>query len=244
MNTVGGFGSGFIYGLNLQNGTSPVMREAIIFHDENLVVLVVIACLIGGCIILLWDTDYSSSDFVDHKWLEVGWTLLPVFILVGLALPSLELLYYMDSPSSITPFATLKAIGRQWYWSYEISVLSQENVENISYDSYMLPEGQENENDDDLAGFRLLEVDNPIFLPRGEYIRLLVTGGDVIHSFCVPTLGVKIDAVPGRLNQTYFFPLVLGSFYGQCSELCGANHSFMPINVEVIPVDVFLKFFK
>ena len=108
----------------------------------------------------------------------------------------------------------------------------------------MLPEGQENETDGDLAGFRLLEVDNPIFLPRGEYIRLLVTGGDVIHRFCVPTLGVKVDAVPGRLNQTYFFPLTLGRFYGQCSELCGANHSFMPINLEIIPNHIFLKFFS
>ena len=108
----------------------------------------------------------------------------------------------------------------------------------------MLPEGQENEVEGDLSGFRLLEVDNPIFLPRGEYIRLLVTGGDVIHSFCIPSLGIKVDAVPGRLNQTYFFPLNLGRFYGQCSEICGANHRFMPINIEVIPVKVFLKFFS
>ncbi len=121
---------------------------------------------------------------------------------------------------------------------------SIEKVNNVSFDSYMLPEGQEKENDSDLAGYRLLEVDNPIFLPRGEYIRLLVTGGDVIHSFCVPTLGVKVDAVPGRLNQTYFFPLSLGSFYGQCSELCGANHRFMPINLEVIPTRTFVKFFN
>lgn len=106
----------------------------------------------------------------------------------------------------------------------------------------MLPQGEEKE-EGDKAGFRLLEVDKPIFVPRGEYIRLLVTGGDVIHSFCVPRLGVKVDAVPGRLNQTYFLPLNIGSFYGQCSEICGANHSFMPINIEIIPSKVFSKFF-
>nr|AVP74403.1 cytochrome c oxidase subunit II [Discocelis tigrina]AVP74410.1 cytochrome c oxidase subunit II [Discocelis tigrina] len=238
------FGSGLIYGINLQNACSPVSRETVLFHDENLIILIVIACLVGGSLFMLWSIKFSSFDFVDHKWLEVGWTLLPVFILISLALPSLELLYYMDSPSSITPFATLKAIGRQWYWSYEISVLSSDEVSSFSYDSYMLQEGSENDIDTDLAGFRLLEVDNPIFLPRAEYIRLLVTGGDVIHSFCIPSLGIKVDAVPGRLNQTYFFPLNLGSYYGQCSEICGANHSFMPINVEVIPTNIFLNFFN
>lgn len=232
-----------IYGIKLQNACRPVSRETVIFHDENMVILIVIACLVGGSFILLWATKFSSSDFVDHKWLEVGWTLLPVFILVSLALPSLELLYYMDSPSSITPFATLKAIGRQWYWSYEIRVLNSNEVKRYTYDSYMLQRGEEKETEGDLAGFRLLEVDNPVFLPRTEYIRLLVTGGDVIHSFCVPRLGVKVDAVPGRLNQRFFFPLNLGRYYGQCSEICGANHRFMPINIEVVPTKVFLKFF-
>merc|ERR1711893_67985 len=143
-------------------------------------------------------------------------------ILVRLALPSLELLYYMDTPSSINPFATLKAIGRQWYWSYEIRVLKKNEVSRYTYDSYMVPTNELERP----ARFRLLEVNNPIFVPHREYIRLLVTGGDVIHRFCVPRLGVKVDAVPGRLNQTHFFALKLGSYYGQCSEICGANHSF------------------
>ena len=95
-----------------------------------------------------------------------------------------------------------------------------------------------------LSKFRLLEVDNPIFIPRCEYIRLLVTGGDVIHRFCIPSMGIKVDAVPGRLNQTHFLPLKLGRYYGQCSEICGANHRFMPINMEVIPSKVFKKFFQ
>ena len=225
-------GRGKVYGLNLQNAVSPVRRETVFFHDEKMFVLIMIAALVGGSILGLWVKFYRSYDFVDHKWLEVGWTMFPVFILLGLALPSLELLYYMDSHSSVPPFATLKVIGRQWYWSYEIRRRKRE----FRYDSYMLPSKELN------GGFRLLEVDNPIFVPRGEYIRLLVTGGDVIHRFCIPRLGIKVDAVPGRLNQTYFFPLNLGIFYGQCSEICGANHRFMPINMEVISKKVFDKF--
>merc|ERR1711860_15040 len=104
--------------------------------------------------------------------------------------------------------------------AYEITGRSDNSSLTYCYDSYMLPPGQENETEGDLSGFRLLEVDNPIFLPRGEYIRLLITGGDVIHRFCVPRLGLKMDAVPGRLNQTFCFPLNLGRFYGQCSEIC------------------------
>ena len=238
------FGRGFIYGLNLQDAISPVSQKTIMFHDENMVILLVIASLVGGIIGLLWFCKFRSYDFVDHKWLEVGWTLLPVLILIRLALPSLELLYYMDRPSTVTPSATLKAIGRQWYWSYEIRVLSSKEVRSYRYDSYMLNRDELKVADGDLSGFRLLEVDKPIFIPRGEYIRLLVTGGDVIHSFCIPSLGVKVDAVPGRLNQTYFFPLNLGSYYGQCSEICGANHSFMPIKMEVLERKTFLKFFN
>lgn len=233
-------GRGFIYGLNLQKAIRPVSRKTVIFHDENLVILIVIASLVAGRILLLWLKKFKSYDFVDHKWLEVGWTLMPVVILISLALPSLELLYYMDRPSSITPIATLKAIGRQWYWSYEIRVLSKSEARSYIYDSYMLPTGEEPEK---LSNFRLLEVDNPIFMPRGEYVRLLVTGGDVIHRFCIPRMGIKVDAVPGRLNQTYFFPLNLGRYYGQCSEICGANHRFMPIKMEVIPYKIFKQFF-
>lgn len=238
------FGRGFIYGLNLQKACSPASRETVLFHDENMVVLCVVGCIVGGRFTLLWVAKFSSTDFIDHKVLEVGWTMMPVFVLLMVGLPSLELLYYIDSPSTVSPFATLKAIGRQWYWSYEIRVLNSEEASSYTYDSYMLQKGEEKDNEKDLAGFRLLEVDNPIFLPRGEYIRLLVTGGDVIHSFCVPSLGVKMDAVPGRLNQTFFFPLKIGRFYGQCSEICGANHSFMPIKIEVIPTKVFLNFFN
>lgn len=237
------FGRGFIYGINLQKSVSPVSRETVLFHDENLAVLIVIACLVGGRIGLLWLNPYNSYSFIEDKVIEVGWTLMPVAVLVVLGLPSLELLYYVDRPSSVQPTATLKAIGRQWYWSYEISSHTHKKREVFSYDSYMLPDSQEKETEGDKAGFRLLEVDNPIFMPRASYIRLLVTGGDVIHSFCVPRLGVKMDGVPGRLNQTFFFPLKLGRYYGQCSEICGANHRFMPINMEVVPRKVFKDFF-
>lgn len=218
--------SGFIYKLKFQKGTSPRSRTTIFFHDENLIVIGCIAALIAGTVVVLWTKNFRSFNFIDNQWLEVGWTVLPIIILIFLGLPSLELLYFLERPSLILPSVTLKATGRQWYWSYEIN-------DTFSYDSYM--EGG--------RGFRLLEVDNPIFLPRGQYIRLLVTGGDVIHRFCVPSLGIKMDAVPGRLNHTSFFALKLGRFYGQCSEICGANHSFMPIKLEIIPNDIFKKFF-
>ena len=164
--------------------------------------------------------------------------MFPIFVLVMLALPSLELLYYMDCPSSLAPFATLKAVGRQWYWYYEVTLHGADSSPDYSFDSYML-----NEADLSDESFRLLETDLPVFVPRGEYIRVLVTGGDVIHSFAVPSLGIKVDAVPGRLNQSHFYPLNLGTYYGQCSEICGANHSFMPIEIEVLPVDVFKSYF-
>ena len=218
-------GRGFIYGHKLQKGIKKTLSKSIIFHDENLIVLMVIARLVGGRLVaLIGKVPFMSYDFIDHKWLEVGWTFIPIIILVTLALPSLELLYGLDTPSSIKPKISLKAIGRQWYWSYEIKNLPSQGC-SLSFDSYMLQTCEQQ--------LRLLEVDKPVVIPYGKYIRLLVSGGDVIHRFCVPSLGIKMDAVPGRLNQSFFLPLKVGSYFGQCSEICGANHRFMPINMEI-----------
>lgn len=225
-------GRGFVYGLNFQKGISPVMNKVIGFHDVNLAILIVIAVFILGIIGRLFTTGFSSSDFLENKWVECVWTCIPVLILVFLAVPSLELLYYLDAPASTRPFLTLKVTGRQWYWSYEYEVLKKV----LSFDSYMVKENELGK--EGLGVFRLLEVDNPVFLPRTEYRRLLITAGDVLHSFAVPSLGIKVDAVPGRLNQAYVVPLNLGSYYGQCSEICGANHRFMPINIEVVPKSI------
>lgn len=150
--------------------------------------------------------------------------MVPIFVLLFLAIPSLRVLYYIDD---IDPYVTFKAIGRQWYWSYELMGF------DLEFDSYMVSSLGVGE-------FRLLDVDHRLVLPVGKNIRGLVTGGDVIHCWALPSAGVKADAVPGRLNQINFNIVRSGVFYGQCSEICGANHSFMPIVVEGLSSALFL----
>jgi len=170
--------------------------------------------------------------------LEIIWTLVPSFILILIAIPSFALLYAMDEV--VTPAITLKVIGRQWYWSYEYSdyyltLLSDGASSSLNFDSYMIPE-------DELAvgQLRLLEVDNPVVLPINTHIRVIISAADVLHSWAIPSLGVKMDAVPGRLNQASIFIKRPGTYYGQCSEICGVNHGFMPIVIEALPVKNYL----
>ena len=151
-----------------------------------------------------------------------------------IAIPSFALLYSLDEV--VNPSMTLKVIGHQWYWSYEYSDSS--NPKNIlNFDSYM-----KSEEDLTLGNFRLLEVDNRIVLPIKIHIRLLVTAADVLHSWAVPSLGIKVDACPGRLNQVFLFLKREGVFYGQCSEICGINHGFMPIVVQGVKIDKFISY--
>ena len=161
-------------------------------------------------------------------------TITPAFILIAIAFPSFRLLYLLDEV--ISPTITIKVVGHQWYWSYEYSDYINESGESIEFDSYMLPES-----DLELGQFRLLDVDNRVVIPTDTHIRLIVTGADVIHSFAVPSLGVKIDAVPGRLNQTSILAERTGTFYGQCSEICGVWHGFMPIAIEAVSVQDYLS---
>lgn len=161
--------------------------------------------------------------------LEIVWTLLPVFVLIAIAIPSFALLYSIDE--IIDPTLTIKVIGHQWYWSYEYT--DYEN-EKLLFDSYMIPE-----NDLQLGNLRLLEVDRKVWLPINTHIRVLITANDVLHSWAIPSFGVKMDAVPGRLNQVSLFIKREGLFYGQCSELCGVNHGFMPIVVKAVPISLF-----
>nr|CAJ57651.1 cytochrome oxidase subunit II [Drosophila gunungcola] len=162
--------------------------------------------------------------FHDHAFMLFFNNYVNRFLLHGQ-----RLLYLLDEINE--PSVTLKSIGHQWYWSYEYS-----DFNNIEFDSYMIPT-----NELSTDGFRLLDVDNRIVLPMNSQIRILVTAADVIHSWTVPALGVKVDGTPGRLNQTNFFINRPGLFYGQCSEICGANHSFMPIVIESVPVNYFIK---
>ncbi len=175
----------------------------------------------------------TRYNFNHSTKIEIIWTLIPTFILVLIAIPSFGLLYAMDDV--IDPEVTIKTIGHQWYWSYEYTDYVS-TIGKISFDSYMLPEAELS-----MGQLRLLEVDNSVVLPVGVYIRINVTAADVLHSWAVPSLGIKIDAVPHRINSGIIFLQRTGIFYGQCSEICGVNHGFMPIVVKSVSVDNYLN---
>nr|YP_010400283.1 cytochrome c oxidase subunit II [Purpura persica]UQS75982.1 cytochrome c oxidase subunit 2 [Purpura persica] len=215
--------------LGFQDAAAPLMEELIFFHDHAMMILVMIISLVGYAALSLMLNNYTCRSLVEGQEIETIWTIVPAVILVFLALPSLRLLYLLDEVGNCS--LSVKTIGHQWYWSYEYS-----DFPSIEFDSYMIPTNELEPGD-----FRLLEVDHRMVLPTQTDIRVLVTSADVIHSWTVPSLGVKVDAVPGRLNQLGFFIKYPGVFYGQCSEICGANHSFMPIVVEAIPLKNFME---
>nr|ADG36468.1 cytochrome oxidase subunit 2 [Drymotoxeres pucheranii] len=209
-----------------QDASSPIMEELVEFHDHALMVALAICSLVLYLLTLML-MEKLSSNTVDAQEVELVWTILPAIVLIMLALPSLQILYMMDEIDE--PDLTLKAIGHQWYWTYEYT-----DFKDLTFDSYMIPTS-----DLPPGNFRLLEVDHRIVIPMESPIRVIVTADDVLHSWAVPSLGVKTDAIPGRLNQTSFIATRPGIFYGQCSEICGANHSFMPIVVESAPLNYF-----
>nr|YP_005088144.1 cytochrome c oxidase subunit II [Tenualosa ilisha]BAL43937.1 cytochrome c oxidase subunit II [Tenualosa ilisha]BAL43950.1 cytochrome c oxidase subunit II [Tenualosa ilisha] len=213
--------------MGLQDAASPVMEELLHFHDHALMIVALISMFVLYIMLLLVTTKLTDKYILDSQEVEIVWTVLPAIILIVLALPSLRILYLMDEIND--PHLTIKAMGHQWYWSYEYT-----DYEDLGFDSYMIPT-------QDLAPgqFRLLETDHRMVVPMESPIRVLVSAEDVLHSWAVPSLGIKMDAVPGRLNQTAFIASRPGVFYGQCSEICGANHSFMPIVVEAVPLEHF-----
>nr|YP_010415036.1 cytochrome c oxidase subunit II [Agrilus ornatus]URW97757.1 cytochrome c oxidase subunit II [Agrilus ornatus] len=211
------------------DSSSPLMEQLIFFHDHALSILLMITILVGYLLLDLLFNKQINRFLLEGQTVEVIWTILPAVTLIFIALPSLQLLYLVDETK--TPLISLKSIGHQWYWSYEYS-----DFKNLEFDSYMIPP-QEMKH----FHFRLLDVDNRTVLPYNTQIRLLVTAADVIHSWTIPSLGMKIDATPGRLNQISFLMNRSGLFFGQCSEICGANHSFMPIVIESISPKSFIK---
>nr|YP_009236875.1 cytochrome c oxidase subunit II [Spiniphilus spinicornis]AMJ17340.1 cytochrome c oxidase subunit II [Spiniphilus spinicornis]QVM79142.1 cytochrome c oxidase subunit II [Spiniphilus spinicornis] len=215
--------------LLLQDSASPLMEQLSFFHDHTLMILIIIITLVGQLMVMLLFNKYTHRFLLEGQLIEIIWTILPAITLIFIALPSLRLIYLLDEVTN--PSLTVKAIGHQWYWSYEYS-----DLKNIEFDSYMIPQ-----NTMMSFNFRLLDVDNRMILPFKTPIRILVTASDVIHSWTVPSLGVKIDATPGRLNQAMFTINRPGLFYGQCSEICGANHSFMPIVIESVSPSYFMK---
>nr|WLV90319.1 cytochrome c oxidase subunit II [Rhacodactylus sp. KGeiss-2023a] len=206
--------------LGFQDATSPIMEELLHFHDHTLMIVFLISALVLYIITLMMTTSLTYTNTTDAQTVEMIWTVLPAIILILIALPSLRILYLMDEVND--PHLTIKAIGHQWYWTYEYT-----DYEELTFDSYMIPTQE-------LAPglSRLLEVDHHMVVPAESPVRMLITAEDVLHSWAVPTLGIKTDAIPGRLNQTTFITTRPGIFYGQCSEICGSNHSFMPIAVE------------
>nr|YP_009113455.1 cytochrome c oxidase subunit II [Hynobius kimurae]AFK28519.1 cytochrome c oxidase subunit 2 [Hynobius kimurae] len=213
--------------LGFQDAASPIMEELLHFHDHALMAVFLISTLVLYIITIMMTTKLTNTNAMDAQEIEMVWTIMPAIILIVIALPSLRILYLMDEIND--PHLTVKAIGHQWYWSYEFT-----NYEDLMFDSYMLPT-------QDLSSgqFRLLEVDNRMVIPMESPIRMLISAEDVLHSWAVPSMGIKTDAIPGRLNQTTFIASRPGVFYGQCSEICGANHSFMPIVVEATPLNYF-----
>nr|YP_010519727.1 cytochrome c oxidase subunit II [Furcilarnaca chirurga]UXP34324.1 cytochrome c oxidase subunit II [Furcilarnaca chirurga] len=216
--------------INLQNGTSPLMEQLLFFHDHTLLILIMITMLVAYIMGSLFFNLSTHRFLLEGQAIEIIWTILPAFTLIFIALPSLRLLYLLDE--SFNPLLTIKTIGHQWYWSYEYSDLP----DTLEFDSYMLPYNEMNSN-----SFRLLDVDNRTILPMHTQIRMLLTAADVLHSWTIPSLGVKVDATPGRLNQINFLMNRPGIYYGQCSEICGANHSFMPIVIESINMKSFIS---
>uniref|UniRef100_UPI0030FEBF60 cytochrome c oxidase subunit II n=1 Tax=Citellophilus tesquorum TaxID=506900 RepID=UPI0030FEBF60 len=215
--------------MNLQNSSSPLMEQLMFFHNHSMLIIILITIMVGYLMMSLFFNKFTNRLLMESQNIEIIWTILPAFMLIFIALPSLRLLYLLDDLNK--PLITLKTIGHQWYWSYEYS-----DFNNVEFDSYMIPSKELN-----LSDFRLLDVDNRIILPFNSQIRILITATDVLHSWTIPSLGIKVDATPGRLNQSNFLINRPGLFFGQCSEICGANHSFMPIVIESVSLNSFIK---
>jgi len=223
---------------NLQDAMSPIIEEFIFFHDYLLLVLIFITVQVGFVIFGLSGRNFLDANLLANHLLESVWTIGPALLLIFIAVPSLTLLYRLDA--SFKASLTVKRLGHQWYWSYEYSDFwagdDVPGAPSLAFDSFII-------DDFDIfgwGGFRLLETDNRVILPFLTGIRMLVSRADVLHSWAIPRLGTKIDAMPGRLNQTSLTAYRPGLSYGQCSEICGANHRFMPIRLEFLGLVDFL----
>lgn len=179
--------------LTIQDRASPLIEQLIFFHDHTLIILLIITILVGYIIVQLFINKFNYRFLLEGQIIELIWTILPAITLIFIALPSLRLLYLLDEINN--PLITIKTIGHQWYWSYEYT-----DFKNIEFDSYIIPS-----NEIDIYNFRLLDVDNRIAIPFNSQIRILITAADVLHSWTIPSLSVKLDATPGRLNQITFF---------------------------------------
>lgn len=225
--------------ISFQDPATPIMEGIIALHHDLMFVLTVIGIIVSWLllrVIYLFShkNNLLPSTITHGTQIEIIWTITPSIILMIIAIPSFALLYSIDEV--VDPVVTLKVIGHQWYWSYEYNDYSDSNGNCIYFDSYMIL-------DDDLqkGQVRLLDVDNKVKLPINSHIRTLITSTDVLHSWTIPSLGIKMDACPGRLNQVSIFIKRKGTFYGQCSEICGVQHGFMPIVIDGISVSDYIN---
>ncbi len=217
-----------------QDAASPVAERLNSFHAMLLYIISAITLFVFGLLAVIFvrfnaKANPKPATFTHNTMIEIIWTVIPVIILIVIAVPSMQILYYTDR--SAHPDMTLKVTGNQWYWSYEYP-----DQGGISFSSYMIPE---NEIDAGAGQKRLLSTDHPVVLPVDTDIQVLVTASDVLHAFAVPALGVKMDGVPGRINETWMRITKPGTYYGQCSELCGKGHGYMPIEIVAVSKDDF-----
>lgn len=223
--------------MGFQEAATPTMERISSFNDLLLVIIVAITVFVLGLLLyVMWrfneKRNPNPSRTTHNTLIEVLWTVIPVIILVGIAVPSFKLLYFADRIEEAD--MTIKAIGRQWYWSYEYP-----DHGNFTFDAYLVAEEDLQE-----GQVRLLDTDNPVVLPVDTNIRVLVTASDVLHNFAMPSFGVKLDGVPGRINETWFRITRTGTFYGQCSELCGTGHAYMPITIKAVTPEAFEDWVK
>jgi cytochrome c oxidase subunit 2 len=227
-----GLGQPSPWQIGLQQSASPVMGDIVWFHDFLLIIITAITAFVLALLVIVIVRFNARANPVPSRTthntlIEIAWTIIPIVILMVIAVPSFKLLFFqLNIPAADL---TVKATGKQWYWSYNYPDNGQ-----IEFDSLMLKEGERKEGQP-----RLLAVDNEMVVPVNKTVRVITTGADVIHSFAVPSFGIKIDAVPGRINETWFKATREGVYYGQCSELCGKDHAYMPIAVHVVSEQAF-----
>ncbi len=220
--------------LGFQKAASESMRDIVAFHDKLLLPIIiaisvfVLFLMLYACVRFRASANPNPSKRTHNVTVEVLWTLIPCLILIIMAVPSFKILYKQDAIPKAD--LTIKAIGYQWYWGYEYP------DEKIIFDSYMIEEKDLKANQP-----RLLAVDNEVVVPVDKVVKVLITANDVLHAWALPSFGVKRDAVPGRINETWFKAEKVGTYYGQCSELCGIKHAFMPIAVKVVSEEEYQK---
>lgn len=226
------------WGIYFQDSATPNMEGIIELHNNILFYLCIILGLVSYIffnVITVYNNSKIAYKYMNHgQFIEIVWTTFPAVILLIIAFPSFILLYLCDEV--LTPAMTVKVVGLQWYWKYEYSDFVSETGETVEYESYVIPEDMLEE-----GQLRLLDTDTSIVVPVDTHVRFIVTANDVLHCFTIPSLGIKVDACPGRLNQVSALIQRTGVYYGQCSELCGVNHGLMPIKLECVPIGDFVE---